>query len=75
MVKSVSTEQLWGRKEEILQSGNRDHNSRDANGELLQQQREARIDLGINGKVSTLAVARRLVVIQLEDNFLPQNVS
>ena len=71
--KCISPEQLRSRRREIPQISDRSHDSRNANCELLQQRRDAQVDLGINREVSTLAIAGRFVVVQLDDDFLQWN--
>ena len=64
---------ITGRKEEILQCCDQCQYPGDTCGELLQPDGEAQIDLGINEKVSAFSIARRFVVVQLDNDFLPPN--
>ena len=75
MGQTVSSEWPWSRKKRIPQSSNHGRDSGHTNAELPQHQRETQIDLGVNGKVSALAVTRGLVRIQLDENFLPTEES
>ena len=71
---SVSYELPQDKKERALQSSKWGQQPRYADGELLQQQGDAQIDLGINGEGSTQDTTGLLVAIDLNDNSLRTKV-
>ena len=71
---SVNYEQPRDKKEKTVQSSKWDQKPRYADGELLQQQGDAQIDLGINGEGSTQDTTGLLVAIDLDDNSLRKKV-
>jgi len=58
MIKASELDDHQIRGKRILQRRDEDQDSRDTDAELLQQQLEAQIDLGEDGKVSAGAIAR-----------------
>ena len=62
-------------REQLLQGGNQGQDAGDADAKLLQQQGEAEIDLGIDVKVKIVTASTRgLVGVQLDDDFLPNEL-
>jgi hypothetical protein len=55
------------------QSADQNQDSGDGNTELIQQRREAHIDLGVNSSVSALSIASRVVRVQRDNDVLPQD--
>ena len=55
------------------QSADQNQDSGDGDTELIQQRREAHINLGVNSSVSALSIASRVVRVQRDNDVLPQD--